>query len=575
MGKDKSLEDLEAELAKMDAELAKLQSTSPPPKEKTSFLKRKKDAPAEPPKEAPQESTSQEPAPEESTPQPETSAEPAPEAKTKPGLFSKLKRSKERAPASEPAPAPEIAPPAPEKPGRFAALSRFGRKKAPEPAPVPDSPPVQMEPASIEAAPVAPPPPPAPAPVLAERIPPPTGTWVQEGKSWRRVAGGPPVVAVEGAPPFVPAPLPPPEPEPEPEKSRRRLFLLLLIPLALLLVAGLVYAAATLLGGGEDAPASTTATASNVSTPKGDLKAAFALSPLRASNSYKLNEAVRFDAATSVVPAGETATFEWDFGDGSKGNGKATSHVYRAAGDYAVTLTVSAAGSTAATTKSIKVVPPPTASLGATKAGGALGAVYNGEALGFSGAGSTGVAPLTYAWDFGDGQSATGETASHAFSNAGRFTVILTVTDGNGVPASRTKLVLVGLRMPLSGSAPTSAQGATTVPFTFESSPGFVPPVRIKANITYASTVGTGGAIGGLPVQPPAAVDELNLVLKDAQGNVIATGNGANGVAMIELTAFEGVALGGWTLEVQRPQGAATADKPFSGLLEVELPANA
>ncbi len=38
--------------------------------------------------------------------------------------------------------------------------------------------------------------------------------------------------------------------------------------------------------------------------------------------------------------------------------------------------------------------------------------------------------PLTYTWEFGDGGTATGQTATHVFRSAGTFTAKLTVSDG-------------------------------------------------------------------------------------------------------------------------------------------------
>ncbi|HYU01885.1 MAG TPA: PKD domain-containing protein [Gemmatimonadales bacterium] len=40
--------------------------------------------------------------------------------------------------------------------------------------------------------------------------------------------------------------------------------------------------------------------------------------------------------------------------------------------------------------------------------------------------------PLAYAWDFGDGNAATGATPAHAYVAAGVYTVTLTVTDARG-----------------------------------------------------------------------------------------------------------------------------------------------
>ena len=46
---------------------------------------------------------------------------------------------------------------------------------------------------------------------------------------------------------------------------------------------------------------------------------------------------VTFDAGHS---SGAIASYLWDFGDGSTGTGKSTSHSYAVAGSYTVTLTV-------------------------------------------------------------------------------------------------------------------------------------------------------------------------------------------------------------------------------------------
>jgi serine protease len=62
----------------------------------------------------------------------------------------------------------------------------------------------------------------------------------------------------------------------------------------------------------------------------------------------------------------------------------------------------------------------------------------------FDGRGSTddnGIA--TYAWDFGDGQGASGAVASHTYASGGTFTVQLTVTDTANQPDTESRLVTV------------------------------------------------------------------------------------------------------------------------------------
>lgn len=48
-----------------------------------------------------------------------------------------------------------------------------------------------------------------------------------------------------------------------------------------------------------------------------------------------------------------------------------------------------------------------------------------------------------YAWNFGDGATASGQTATHTFAAAGGYTVALTVTDGGGLTGGDSKLVTV------------------------------------------------------------------------------------------------------------------------------------
>ena len=48
---------------------------------------------------------------------------------------------------------------------------------------------------------------------------------------------------------------------------------------------------------------------------------------------------------------------------------------------------------------------------------------------------------LTYNWQFGDGGSATGQTATHIYQRAGTFTVAMTVTDGRGGSGSASTTV--------------------------------------------------------------------------------------------------------------------------------------
>ncbi len=49
----------------------------------------------------------------------------------------------------------------------------------------------------------------------------------------------------------------------------------------------------------------------------------------------------------------------------------------------------------------------------------------------------------SYAWDFKDGNTGTGQTINHTFSSAGSYNVLLTVTDDEGASDSNTKTITI------------------------------------------------------------------------------------------------------------------------------------
>jgi PKD repeat protein len=83
-----------------------------------------------------------------------------------------------------------------------------------------------------------------------------------------------------------------------------------------------------------------------------------------------------------------------------------------------------------------------------------------------------------YAWDFGDGGTATGKVVSHSYTYARTYSVTLTVTNDRGVKASTTRQISVG-----AGATPTAA-------FVFSPTPAVVRgQVYFDAS---ASRAGTG-----------------------------------------------------------------------------------
>ena len=155
---------------------------------------------------------------------------------------------------------------------------------------------------------------------------------------------------------------------------------------------------------------------------------------------------VNFTGSASSDSDGTIASYAWDFGDGASAATADASHSYSAAGVFVATLTVTdneGASDTASVTITVTdpaVNQPPTAVAAADVTSGTAPLVVS-----FDGSASTDAdgTIASYAWDFGDGSSATGITAANTYTAAGSYTVTLIVTDNEGAVASDTMTITV------------------------------------------------------------------------------------------------------------------------------------
>jgi hypothetical protein len=110
---------------------------------------------------------------------------------------------------------------------------------------------------------------------------------------------------------------------------------------------------------------------------------------------------------------------------------------------------------------------------------------------------------VSYAWTFGNGQSATGATASQSYAAAGTYTVRLTVTDNAGASASRDHTVVISAAAPTTGtiSGTVSSSGGALSGVTVSVSGG--PSATTSATGAYALSGVAAGArsvsVSGLP----------------------------------------------------------------------------
>jgi PKD repeat protein len=174
--------------------------------------------------------------------------------------------------------------------------------------------------------------------------------------------------------------------------------------------------------------------------PNGAPVPSFFVSP----SSGRENEPLLFDASASSDD-GQIVGYAWAFGDGNTGTGRTRSHAYELAGTYLVRLTVTddrgQSASTAPTPVTIVAAANPVAAFTFSPTAPSVGTsiVFNAA----SSTVPTGRTLVGFAWEFGDGNQASGPAPIHTFRAAGTFTVVLTVTDNTGRKAVATRTVTV------------------------------------------------------------------------------------------------------------------------------------
>jgi PKD repeat protein len=164
---------------------------------------------------------------------------------------------------------------------------------------------------------------------------------------------------------------------------------------------------------------------------------------------------VSFDGSTSSDPDGSVTSYSWNFGDGTPaGSGANPSHTYVNAGTYTVSLTVTDSSSRTATiSHQITVVADELPSAAFTFSPSTQ---TSGQPIAFDGSASSDRdgSIVSYAWNFGDGTTATGAKPSHAYKKPGTYTVTLGVVDSSrrmvlvshSVTVVRARIVKIAIR---------------------------------------------------------------------------------------------------------------------------------
>jgi len=152
--------------------------------------------------------------------------------------------------------------------------------------------------------------------------------------------------------------------------------------------------------------------------------------------SFAAGETVAFDGTPSTASKWKIATNEWDFGDGEKATGDRVEHAWPKPGTYTMTHKVTDDSghpcNSASEQFTVRVNAQPAAVAGADRR-----IAIGEETVLDAGASSDSDGKISaYAWDFGDGGTATGAVVKHAYARPATYIVKLHVADDSNVANS-------------------------------------------------------------------------------------------------------------------------------------------
>ena len=233
-------------------------------------------------------------------------------------------------------------------------------------------------------------------------------------------------------------------------------------------------------------------------------------SPVSTFTASCTNLVCSFDGSTSSDPDGTVVGWSWAFGDGATATGATTSHTYASAGAHNVTLTVTDNGGATNASTQVATTRAPNQPVAAfiASCGTGLNCSFDG-----SGSSDPGGTLVSWAWNFGDGSTASGLTASHTYA-AGTYTASFTVTDNFGATNTATKTFTVPDQPPIA----VFTSSCTLLACSFDGSGSSDPDGTATG---FAWTFGDGATASGATTSHTYAAggaETVTLTVTDDQG---------------------------------------------------------
>ncbi|MDP7243688.1 MAG: PKD domain-containing protein, partial [Candidatus Poseidoniia archaeon] len=164
-------------------------------------------------------------------------------------------------------------------------------------------------------------------------------------------------------------------------------------------------------------------------------------------------------------------TYAWDFGDGETDSGESVSHTYADNDDYTVTVTVSDGDAEDTDSATVEI-----ANLAPTLSVDGPGSGSEGQERSFEAdTNDVEADTVSVTWDFGDGETATGDVVSHTWSDDDSYTVVVIASDEDGDETVEMVTITINNLAPTLQISSSSISGDEGDTFTFTATVSDVP----------------------------------------------------------------------------------------------------